>query len=235
MTNNYFIGGTPSIRGVDVFNNMQTLCGRIITENAIVDYDSIIKQAYPQVAHPNARIGVFVGFKIALVDNYANTPQNPNTPGSTPADQRMRELETVLPRILGGRGCFLREFGADGLILCTAPVPKQHMAMQINNICIVISELRRLGIEYTGNCVEINISAQCNAASIENVVMNVFIPDEYKKCIIEPVDSAYKHVKVDKLTANRIRIRTKFSLTMPNGILSSQLAILAQMISSALA
>lgn len=159
-----------------IANTIQALQSRILSPSEVVDYPSIVQEAYP---NPDTYREAFYSLKIQIHDNI----MNPNN-----AAARLNWLDQRLPTILGGKGCIMREGHVAGrdvgfLWLISLPVPKSEFPAQLNKVMNILDVLTKMFNIVPTGLVETNVSGRCTLYDVESCMNTLMIPDEFKKKI----------------------------------------------------
>ena len=172
------------IRNQEDKTMIRSLQTKIWYADDIIPYADLIKSVYPvQVIQYEA----LVGFKISLIDNVRMSPA-----------ERIPRLEQLLPSILGGTRCMLRETPITapfGYYLVTMPVPRDQLRSLCSEILRVLTILERdFGITVTKEY-EINVSGACTPMETEIKLSRFDIPVEYQKDVFGQFDSNIKKIE----------------------------------------
>lgn len=145
---------------------------RVIGPTDTVNYSRIVTQSYPLTT---IQMEPMVGFKILCTDTYANAYDSVT---------RLRQIDSILPSVLKGSGCFLREtrrsFMDNGIWVISFPVPISQVSIQINNILQVVKILEaNAGIVPTG-IFDVSVSGRSTPMDFSVRLHNVILPQKYK-------------------------------------------------------
>jgi hypothetical protein len=136
--------------------NITQYQSRVLGPSEDVPYASMIERAYP----PEAFREPFLSVKIMMQDDgYMN---------ARCGAERMKQIDSMLPRLLANSGCILREAEPNsipsgyGIYLISLPVPRSQFMNQLKVVVAVMNNLAQyLGIVYTG-IIETNVSGRMN-------------------------------------------------------------------------
>jgi len=190
---------------------------RVLGPTEVVDYASIVKQAYPPQA---VQSEPFIGFKILCRDLNAN--------GVNPAD-RLRQIDANLG-FLRGKGCIIRETSMqmpDGFWVISFPVPRSQAQQQLMNLGAVLDVFERFFGIVRQDLVEVNVSGKCTLADTENCLRGVVIPTRYMPFLVTPNNSPYRLGSVVRINQMFMMFRTRWTLKNPEDMI-----VLAQLLSS---
>ena len=181
---------------------IRSLQTKIWYADDIIPYADLIKSVYPvQVIQYEA----LVGFKINLIDNVRMSPA-----------ERIPRLEQLLPSILGGTRCMLRETPITapfGYYLVTMPVPRDQLRSLCSEILRVLTILERdFGITVTKEY-EINVSGACTPMETEIKLSRFDIPVEYQNMHVRYPGSPYTIGMVERINDGFITVRTRWAFS----------------------
>lgn len=175
----------------------------ILASEEVVDYSSIVMQAYNPYAIQKEP---FIGFKILCTDMQAFNP--------SPSD-RIRYLDTNLG-FLRNKGCIIRETKSnkpDGLWIITLPVPRSQTTIAINNLFDVLTVLENyFGIVKDG-MVEINVSGKCHITEVESCFASLYIPPRYMTSLIPTNNVLCTIGQIQRINDNFMCLRTRWDLS----------------------
>lgn len=145
---------------------------RVIGPTDTVNYSRVVMQSYPLTT---IQTEPMVGFKILCADTYSNS-YDPVT--------RLRQIDSILPSVLKGSGCFLREtrrsFMDNGIWVISFPVPISQVMLQINNTLQVVKILEaNAGIVPTG-IFDVSVSGRSTPMDFSMRLNNVMLPQKYR-------------------------------------------------------
>jgi hypothetical protein len=188
---------------------IRSLQTKIWYADDIIPYDQLITTSYPvQVIQGDQLIGL----KISLADHVR-----------MPAAERIVRLEQILPNILAGTRCMLRETPITapfGYYLLTMPVPKDQLRGIINEVIRVLTILERdFGITVTKEY-EINVSGQCSPMETEYKLARFDVPSEYIGMLVHQPGSPYSIGYVERINEGYITVRTLWSYPVNTNIIS---------------
>jgi len=188
---------------------IRSLQTKIWYADDIITYDQLITTSYPvQVIQGDQLIGL----KISLADHVR-----------MPAAERIVRLEQILPNILAGTRCMLRETPITapfGYYLLTMPVPKDQLRGIINEVIRVLTILERdFGITVTKEY-EINVSGQCSPMETEYKLARFDVPSEYIGMLVHQPGSPYSIGYVERINEGYITVRTLWSYPVNTNIIS---------------
>lgn len=174
-----------------------------------IPYSDLIVNTYPiQVIQQEPLIGL----KIGLIDNSRMHPC-----------ERIPKLEQILPQILGGTRCMLRETPVTapfGYYLVTLPVPRDQLRQLSNEIIRVLTILERsLGITITKEY-EINVSGECSPMETEFKLARFDIPSEYIGMHRRQPFSPYTIGDIERINEAFIVVRTRWEFNGNSDIYS---------------
>ena len=188
---------------------LRSLQTKIWYADDIIPYVDLISSTYP---FPIIQSEPLIGFKIGLVDNIRMSPK-----------ERIPRLEQILPTILGGTRCFLRETPITspfGYYLLTMPVPRDQLRQLCSEVLRVLTILERdFGITVTKEY-EVNVSGQCNPAETELKLSRFDIPSEYAGMHVRYPGSPYTIGDVERINEGFIIIRTRWGFSMNTDLFS---------------
>lgn len=183
--------------------NITQLQNHVLGPSEDVPYASILERAFPPAAFREP----FVSVKLLMQDEgYMN---------ARCGAERMKQIDSVLPRLLANSACILREAEPNvvpngyGIYLISLPVPRSQFMNQIKTVISVMNNLaQHLGIVYTG-FLETNVSGKMNQYD-ENVSKRMFVlPNNLKAkvCVrnegwgssigkIEPINPEYRLFRI---------------------------------------
>lgn len=198
----------------------------VLGPHQIVEYSSIIMQAYPLQA---VQTEPFVGFKVLVKDRIAAT-QHPRF--------RMDYLDRVLINILRDSGCIVRETTVEempdntGLWVITMPVPRSQIVLQIRKLMAVLQKLEQLSIFLAGKF-EVNVSGRCTPMDTESRLGTIYIPPAYVNMIDNPMNSPYKFGHIKRINEYYMCLRTRWiSGGRPVAELENDMIVLSNSIST---
>ena len=150
---------------------------RVIGPTDTVNFARVVMQQYPL---DTIQMEPMVGFKVLCNDNYA-TSYDPAT--------RLRQIDSALPLILKGSGCFLREtrrsFMETGIWVVSFPVPISQAMIQINNILRVVQLIEaNLGIVPIG-IFDVSVSGRTTPMEFNMRLNNVMLHPKYRAMRVE--------------------------------------------------
>lgn len=188
---------------------IRSLQTKIWYADDIIPYDQLITTSYPvQVIQGDQLIGL----KIGLADHVR-----------MPAAERIVRLEQILPNILAGTRCMLRETPITapfGYYLLTMPVPKDQLRGIMNEVIRVLTILERdFGITVTKEY-EINVSGQCSPMETEYKLARFDVPSEYIGMLVHQPGSPYSIGYVERINEGYITVRTLWSYPVNTNIIS---------------
>lgn len=188
---------------------IRSLQTKIWYADDIIPYDQLITTSYPvQVIQGDQLIGL----KISLADHVR-----------MPAAERIVRLEQILPNILAGTRCMLRETPITapfGYYLLTMPVPKDQLRGIMNEVIRVLTILERdFGITVTKEY-EINVSGQCSPMETEYKLARFDVPSEYIGMLVHQPGSPYSIGYVERINEGYITVRTLWSYPVNTNIIS---------------
>ena len=188
---------------------IRSLQTKIWYADDIIPYDQLITSSYPvQVIQGDQLIGL----KIGLADHV-----------NMPAAERIIRLEQILPNILAGTRCMLRETPITapfGYYLLTMPVPKDQLRGIMNEVIRVLTILERdFGITVTKEY-EINVSGQCSPMETEYKLARFDVPSEYIGMLVHQPGSPYSIGYVERINEGYITVRTLWSYPVNTNIIS---------------
>lgn len=134
--------------------NITQFQNHVLGPSEDVPYARMIQDAYPPAAFREP----FLSVKIMMQDDgYMN---------ARCGAERMKQIDSMLPRILANSGCILREGEPNtipngyALYLISLPVPRSQFLNQLKVVISVMNNLAQaLGIVYTG-IIETNVSGR---------------------------------------------------------------------------
>lgn len=203
---------------------VQQYQSRVIGPSEIVDYSSVIMQAYPTQA---IQLEPFIGFKVLCRDTNASL-MNPS--------ERIRQIDANLG-FLRHTGCIIRETNnimPDGYWVITMPVPRSQVFTQLNKLMEVLSIFEQnFGIVRHG-LFEINVSGRCSIGDTERCLGGLIIPPRYRGMLEEPDNTPYRLGHVIRINDNYMCLRTRWQLNVQSSPTShyEDLIVLSQLISS---
>ena len=188
---------------------IRSLQTKIWYADDVIPYDQLITSSYPvQVIQGDQLIGL----KIGLADHV-----------NMPAAERIVRLEQILPNILAGTRCMLRETPITapfGYYLLTMPVPKDQLRGIMNEVIRVLTILERdFGITVTKDY-EINVSGQCSPMETEYKLARFDVPSEYIGMLVHQPGSPYSIGYVERINEGYITVRTRWSFPVNTNIIS---------------
>jgi hypothetical protein len=188
---------------------IRSLQTKIWYADDVIPYDQLITSSYPvQVIQGDQLIGL----KIGLADHV-----------NMPAAERIVRLEQILPNILAGTRCMLRETPITapfGYYLLTMPVPKDQLRGIMNEVIRVLTILERdFGITVTKDY-EINVSGQCSPMETEYKLARFDVPSEYIGMLVHQPGSPYSIGYVERINEGYITVRTRWTFPVNTNIIS---------------
>lgn len=178
---------------------LRSLQTQIFGAGYIIPYVDIIASAYPTEV---IQAEPMIGLKIGLIDNSNINPK-----------ERLFALEQVLPVILGGTRCMLRETPLNapfGYYLLTLPVPRDQLRGIVDDVMRVLTILEnQFGITVTKEY-EINVSGQCNPMELEYKLARFEVPAQYSRLLIHQSGTPFTIGRVERINPMYITVRTKW-------------------------
>lgn len=178
---------------------LRSLQTQIFGSGYTVPYADIILASYPPELIQHEPL---IGLKIGLIDN-----SNINF------KDRLMSIEQILPMILGGTRCMLRETALNepfGYYLLTVPVPRDQLRDLVNEVLRVLTILEnQLGITVTKDY-EVNVSGQCNPMELEFKLMRFEVPTQYSRMLVHQNNSPFTIGRVERINDQYITVRTRW-------------------------
>ena len=151
-----------------------------------VYYDKIVMSCY---SRQDIQIRPFIGFRVLLRDmGQAN---------AATGAERLHQLDSAIPNMLVGTGCFLREakrsIMPDGIWLVSAPVPNICVTKQIRTIMSLLRTFEYyFGFTWTG-IFEVSMSGRISEAQFYNNLKNLSLNAEVYNMLVRPDDNQFSH------------------------------------------
>lgn len=164
-----------------------------------IPYSDILSAIYPTEL---IQCEPLIGLKIGLIDNSNINPK-----------ERLLAIEQVLPIILSGTRCMLRETPLNtpfGYYLLTIPVPRDQLRDIVNEVTRVLTILEnQFGITVTKEY-EVNVSGRCNPMEVEFKLARFEVPSQYSRLLVHQMNSPFTIGRVDRINPEYINVRTRW-------------------------
>ena len=200
---------------------LRSLQTQIFDAGYNIPYSEIVVSSYPPELLMTEPL---IGFKIGLADNSNINPKD-----------RLMSIEQVLPIVLSGTRCFLRETPLNtqfGYYLLTVPVPRDQIRDIVNEIIRVLTILEnQFGITINKEY-EVNVSGPCNPMELEFKLMRFEIPSQYAPALVHQYNSPYTIGRVERINDQYITVRTRWKFGSNSNIFTDfeHLKVLAHLI-----
>lgn len=200
---------------------LRSLQTQIFDAGYNIPYSEIVLAYYPPelvMAEP------LIGLKIGLSDNSNINPKD-----------RLMYIEQVLPIILSGTRCFMRETPLNtpfGYYLLTVPVPRDQIRDLVNEVIRVLTILEnQFGITVNKEY-EVNVSGPCNPMELEFKLMRFEVPSQYAPALVQQYNSPYTIGRVERINDGYITVRTRWRFGTNSNVLTDfeHLKVLAHLI-----
>lgn len=183
---------------------------KVISPSEIIDYSGLIISQYERRFPGILNSQPMVGFKILMRDLDAF---------KAPGQDRLRYIDSFLPKILTGNGCILRETHStmpDGLWLITLPVPitqlNDTVVNQVGRLSQIMSILERELNIVPSDIVEVNISGRCTVADMESRIASVIIPENIRGMHQQPDNWSCKLGTIIRINEGFALLRTRWNM-----------------------
>ena len=184
---------------------------KVLSPSEIIDYSNLIINNYERRAPGLLNTTPMVGFKVLFKDLDAY---------KAPGAERLRFIETYLPRILNGNGCILRETNnnsmPDGFWLITLPVPitqlNDPVVNQIGRMLSVMDVLSREFNIVPVGMTEVNVSGRCTVLDTDNRIASVVIPEPLVQIHCPPENWSCKLGTVIRINDGFMLLRTRWNM-----------------------
>lgn len=184
---------------------------KVISPSEIIDYSGLIIAQYERRFPGILNAQPLVGFKVLLRDLDAF---------KAPGQERIRYIETYLPKILHGQGCILRETNnnvmADGFWLITLPVPitqlNDTVVNQVGRLTQVMGILERDFNIVPQDIVEVNVSGRCTVADTDARIANVIIPENIRPMHMQPENWSCRLGTIIRINDGFMLMRTRWNM-----------------------